>query len=376
MLVIDKKSFKLLLLKLQQLNYQLIGPTLNNGAIIYDKIESDSSLPIGWTDEQSAGIYRLIKRNDQAYFGYNSTPQSWKRFLHSPKSKFLQLKKIKNKITLTEENPRLPKLAFVGVRACDLTAIKILDKVFIDNTFTDSTYQKQRQNIFIISVNCTQAGSTCFCSSMKTGPKAVNSFDLSLTEVIENDRHYFLVTVGSERGDKILKDIPHKEANELEINSAENAIQKTASEMVRKVETDNIKELLYRNSENKNWHETAKRCLNCANCTMACPTCFCTTIEDVTDLAGNIAERWRLWDSCFTMDFSYIHGGSIRPSVYARYRHWLTHKFAAWQDQFGTIGCVGCGRCITWCPVGIDITEEIKEIQKNDFANNTTRLIK
>jgi sulfhydrogenase subunit beta (sulfur reductase) len=146
-------------------------------------------------------------------------------------------------------------------------------------------------------------------------------------------------------------------------------VSKASSAMGRKVDITNIKELLIRNSENHRWQQTAQRCLTCANCTMVCPTCFCTTIEDVTDLTGKEANRTRKWDSCFTMDFSYIHGGSIRPSVYSRYRQWLTHKFAAWHDQFGTSGCVGCGRCITWCPVGIDVTEEITAIRMSDKNN-------
>ena len=97
---------------------------------------------------------------------------------------------------------------------------------------------------------------------------------------------------------------------------------------------------------------------------MVCPTCFCTTVEDHSDLAGETAERVRSWDSCFTLDFSYVHGGSVRTETQSRYRQWMTHKLASWIDQFGTSGCVGCGRCITWCPVGIDITEEAAAIRQ------------
>ena len=136
--------------------------------------------------------------------------------------------------------------------------------------------------------------------------------------------------------------------------------------MGRSMDTCNIKDLFYRNLEHPRWNNVAERCLTCANCTMVCPTCFCTTIEDVTDLTGEHAERWRKLDSCFTMDFSYIHGGSVRASTKSRYRHWITHKLATWIDQFGTSGCVGFGRCITWCPVAIDITEEVHAIRKSE----------
>jgi len=92
-------------------------------------------------------------------------------------------------------------------------------------------------------------------------------------------------------------------------------------------------------------------------------------VEDTTDLAGETAERVRRWDSCFNSRYSYIHGGNVRQSTRSRYRQWLTHKVASWHDQFGSSGCVGCGRCITWCPVGIDITEEIAAIRANDGSS-------
>ena len=134
--------------------------------------------------------------------------------------------------------------------------------------------------------------------------------------------------------------------------------------MGRALDTGNIQGLLYENAEHPRWEQVAQRCLTCGNCTMVCPTCFCTTVEDTTNLAGDQAARTRRWDSCFSLDFSYIHGGPVRSSTRARYRHWITHKFAAWIDQFGSSGCVGCGRCITWCPVGIDVTEEIRSLRE------------
>ena len=194
----------------------------------------------------------------------------------------------------------------------------------------------------------------------------MSGFDLALTEVLEGGRHYFVVEVGTDLGAEILREVPHKDSHEEETEAADRIVAKTAAQMGRSMDTAGIKALLYRNYEHPRWDQVAARCLTCANCTMVCPTCFCTTVEDVTDLTGEHAERWRKWDSCFTMDFSYIHGGSVRPSGKARYRQWMTHKLATWIDQFGTSGCVGCGRCITWCPVAIDITEEVRAIREND----------
>jgi ferredoxin len=206
---------------------------------------------------------------------------------------------------------------------------------------------------------------------MQTGPKATAGFDLALTEVLDANRHYLVFEVGTELGAEILRDIAHREASKDEIQLAEQIVANTAAHMGRSMETTGIKDLLYRNLEHPRWNDVASRCLTCGNCTMVCPTCFCTTVEDVTDLSGERAERWRKWDSCYTMDFSYISGGSIRSSTRARYRQWMTHKLASWIDQFGTSGCVGCGRCITWCPVGIDITEEVRAIRASESAPTT-----
>jgi len=203
---------------------------------------------------------------------------------------------------------------------------------------------------------------------MQTGPKATAGFDLALTEVLDGNRHCFVVEAGTALGTELLQEIPHREASKDDIQLAEHIVTNTAEHMGRSMDTRGIKDLLYRNLEHPRWEDVAKRCLTCGNCTMVCPTCFCTTVEDVTDLTGEQAERWRKWDSCFTMDFSYIYGGSIRSSTKARYRQWMTHKLATWIDQFGTSGCVGCGRCITWCPVGIDITEEVGAIRGSDSS--------
>ena len=226
----------------------------------------------------------------------------------------------------------------------------------------------RRCNAFIVAVNCAQAGGTCFCVSMQTGPKVESGFDLALTELLDANAHEFLVEVGSAAGAEILRQIPCRPATDAHRTAADRVVAQTATQMGRRLETDGIKQLLQGNPNHPRWDEVAERCLTCGNCTMVCPTCFCTTVEDHSDLAGQSAERVRKWDSCFTLDFSYIHGGSVRKTTRSRYRQWMTHKLASWIDQFGTSGCVGCGRCITWCPVGIDITEEVAAIRATDTA--------
>ena len=357
-----------LLQVLQHEEYKVIGPTVRDGAIVYDQLTSSADLPAGWTDVQEAGQYRLKKRSDGALFGYAVGPHSWKKFLYPSAMRLFQAHRRNGGFEAKEEPHEVPRLAFIGVRSCELHAIAIQDKVFLGGAFIDSSYQAHREKAFLVAVNCGEAGGTCFCASMNTGPKAGPGYDLVLTEVCENSQHYFLVEAGSERGARILDGVSHRPAQPEEKIAAGQAIAKTAQQMGRHLDTSDIKELLQRNYEHPRWDAVATRCLTCANCTMVCPTCFCSTVEDVTDLKGENAERWRRWDSCFTSDFSYIHGGSIRAMPRARYRQWMTHKLASWIDQFGTSGCVGCGRCITWCPVAIDITEEVRVIRDTDAA--------
>jgi formate hydrogenlyase subunit 6/NADH:ubiquinone oxidoreductase subunit I len=197
---------------------------------------------------------------------------------------------------------------------------------------------------------------------MGTGPQAESGYDLALTELLDAP-HRFLVDVGSERGAELLAELPRREATTSDLASAVASGEAARGRMGRTMETDGVRDLLLASLDSPRWDDVASRCLSCANCTLVCPTCFCSTVEDATDLTGDHAERWRVWDTCFSVDYSYIHGGSIRPSTRSRYRQWLTHKLATWQDQFGTSGCVGCGRCITWCPVGIDITEEVDALR-------------
>jgi ferredoxin len=200
---------------------------------------------------------------------------------------------------------------------------------------------------------------------MGTGPTADSGYDLAITEVLD-DGHYFVAAAGSDEGAAILAELESAPARDGEQDAAARAHARAAAQMGREMDTTGIHDLLLSNLEHPRWDEVAERCLTCGNCTMVCPTCFCTTVEDVTDLAGETVERTQRWDSCFTIDYSHMHGGSVRNSARSRYRQWMTHKLATWFDQFGTSGCVGCGRCITWCPVGIDITEEVAAIRADD----------
>ena len=370
--LLELADFDCLFEALGRRGYAVVGPTVRDRAIIYDEIGSTAELPVGWTDEQDGGHYRLRRRDDGALFGYNVGPHSWKRFQLPAEVRLWRARRAADgELVAVDEAPREPpRYAFLGARSCELQAMAILDRVLLGGEHPDPADRARRQDVIVIAVQCGQAGGTCFCVSMNAGPTARSGFDLALTEVLDGARHHFLVEVGSELGAELAAELPLQAASGEERDAGLAVQARAASQMGRELDVTDIRDLLYRNYEHPRWSEVADRCLTCGNCTMVCPTCFCTSVEDVTDLAGEHVERHQRWDSCFTVDYSHIHGGAVRATPRARYRQWMTHKLATWFDQFGSSGCVGCGRCITWCPVGIDITEEARAIRASDGARD------
>lgn len=357
--LLTKAAFSKLFDVLAQRGYTVIGPTLDQGAIVYDRVSSVDDLPRGWTDEQAPGKYRLKERDDDALFGYVVGPHSWKQFLFPSQAKLATADKTDAGWQFQATADEAPKYAFLGVRACELAALRVQDRVFLSGPYVDPIYQGRRTRALIIAVNCTQAAATCFCTSMNTGPHCTSGFDMALTEL----PHGFVIEAATAEGVEIIAELETVEAPIEQLQAAQAARRQAVQQIERRMDTTDIRDLLLANLEHPRWNDVAERCLSCTNCTMVCPTCFCSSVEEVSDLAGEHVERQRQWDSCFNFDFSYMNGGNVRDNVRSRYRQWLTHKLASWIDQFGTSGCVGCGRCITWCPVGIDLTEEVAAIR-------------
>jgi hypothetical protein len=363
--VLDRAGLQALIDALVADGRKVIGPTVRDGAIVCEEITQVGELPAGWGDQQAPGQYRLRRREDDALFGYVVGPDSWKRYLFPPVAVTWHAELNADGVTITPP-PDPPRYAFLGVRGCELAAIAIQDRVLFHTAYPDRDYTARREGLLLIAVNCSTPAATCFCSSMGTGPRVGPGYDLALTELLDGDHPRYLVEVGSEKGAALVAKLSTRAAAPADQAAAAAVWTAAEGAITKTMAADGVQELLVRNLEHPRWDEVGARCLACTNCTMVCPTCFCADFREAGGLSAGESEQHRTWASCFAVDHSYIHGGSMRTSGRSRYRQWMTHKLSTWHKQFGTSGCVGCGRCIAWCPVGIDITEEAEAIRATD----------
>jgi len=366
MKTLSRERFDDLLDRLREAGYQTLGPTVRDNAVVHAPITGSSDLPAGWRDEQAPGHYRLAPSDTPDLFGYVLAAQSWKPILFPPERMLFKVTRDAGKLSFSAAQPDATPRALIGVRPCELRAIAIQDAVLRDGPYADEDYVARRGALFTVAVNCTRAATTCFCTSQSSGPRADSGYDLCLTELTDDGSHRFIVEAGSPSGEEILAQLKLPDATGADREAIEFGTARAAAQITRRVRAAGLPEALKANLDHPRWDAVAKRCLNCGNCTQVCPTCFCVAVDDQPDLAGREATRSRRWDSCFNPAHSYVCGGVIRNTTRNRYRQWLTHKLATWHDQFGHSGCVGCGRCITWCPVGIDITEEANAIRQGE----------
>lgn len=357
---------------LRRQGYAVLGPRFTEGAISLQPIEAASQLPAGLADEQEGGTYHVIDGDPALTFQFVVGPDGPKRYFFPAHLRLFEFHVAGDNFVLDGGPPQVPKLAMLGVRACELAAIEIQDRVFglndpgLFRCETEPWYTQIRHEALLIAVNCTQPSGTCFCAAWDTGPEAKRGFDLALTEL----RDGFLIHVGSRRGALLVEELPVRDPTLAEEELASIKLERARERMGRQLDTTGLKELLDQSIENPEWDEMAHRCLSCGNCTMVCPTCFCCTVTDSTNLsATEQVARTRQWESCFTHQFTYTISGPERNTIRGRYRHWLRHKLSTWWEQFGSSGCVGCGRCITWCPVGIDLTEVVRRLRARTTAH-------
>lgn len=360
---IDRAQLERLCELAQEGGRSLIGPTLRDGAIVFRRIEHARELPIGWTDEQAPGRYGLRRTGSERAFDFVVGPNSAKELFFAPRETLYRAERRANgKVGFTPVLPTPERKSLLGVRACDLAAIAVQDDVLARGAMRDPRYVARRSDTLILAVHCTRPGPLCFCASMGTGPKVTTGADLALAE----RDHDLLIEALSPSGEALLARLESDPATSEDRRWLDAAMDDARATMGRVVDTRAVHERLFAALDHPRFRDVASRCLSCGNCTSVCPTCFCTTAEDRSDLRGQHAERDRLWESCFSREHSEMHGHAVRATTEERYRQWLTHKLGAWISQFGTSGCVGCGRCIAWCPAGIDLTEELRALQTSD----------
>ncbi len=367
------KRMQSLLDVLHSSGYLCVGPQVKDEAIVYEALESSEQLPWGYQAQQKPGAYRLTRSNNTLAFEWSNGPQGIKPYLFKPRETVWRAERDKSgALSFVPHQAEEKAIAFLGARACDIAALFLQDKVFIEGEYSDPRYQKRREALFILAVNCSVSSENCFCVSAGTGPEVTHHYDLLLTEIEEG----FVIKPGTPKGEVCLKKLSLKAASSKQKNLAKSKPKQAAAMQSKRLPYDNQKKLsetLLAQLDHKQWEDIAERCLSCGNCTSVCPTCFCHSESDKPDLINHTTEHQREWDSCFTAGHSYIAGKTIREDTAKRYRQWLTHKVGTWFDQFGESGCVGCGRCMTWCPVGIDITEElavITQVPKEKDRNN------
>ncbi len=364
--IISAEGLDRLIGVLGERGYRVTGPVVRDGAIVPGNLSGVDDLPVGCHDTQAPGRYRLEDAGDPEIFGWAVGPGSWKAEFFKPEETVWRASRREGGVTIETPARRDRRVAIVGARPCELAAMDVLDSVLVGGPVRDDAYAARRDGALVIAVECGRPSGTCFCTSMGTGPAANAAFDLALTELLDG-AHRFYVRVGTEAGADLLDAVANSPASEDDRRARQRVVEGAERRMGRSLQTEGLAELLARNLEHPRWDQVAERCLACGNCTLVCPTCFCSDVKDTSDVDGTF-ERRRSWASCFDVDHSYLHGGAVRPSTSSRYRQWMTHKLSTWWDQFDTSGCVGCGRCLTWCPVGIDITEEAAAIRATDGA--------
>ncbi len=356
---LPRSAFDQLIAVLARSGYRVLGPQLRDGAIVYDSLASSQALPQGRSDRQAPGQYRIEQSGSARCFAWANGPQALKPLLFAPHALRWQVRRGPDGgLQFEAPSHTAEPLAVIGVRACDLAALRLHDRHFLEGPAADSAYRARREHLFVVAVHCTHPADTCFCASTGDGPRATSGFDLALSETDDG----YLVETGSAAGSGIAAQLSLAPATDTRRQAAAAEIRQAGERQRRHLPSRNLRDTLFARLEHPRWEDVAARCLACGNCTAVCPTCFCHREQEEPALDGLTSRHTRQWDSCFAQGHSYIHGLTVRSDTRARYRQWLTHKLAGWHDQYGRSGCVGCGRCISWCPAGIDLTEEVEAL--------------
>ena len=308
-------------------------------------------------------VFAPLDRSAQLALDYGTTMIGPRSFIYPSVQPLLRIDRETNTYETIDPGPARTQLIF-ALHPCDMHAITVLDRTFLGPN-KDFYYAKRRRETYTVVLNCNRACDQGFCASMHAGPflRLTAGFDIAMTAL---DGEY-LLEAGSKRGQALIETAPGlKKTRRARLYEKSQLEQQAAASFTKSLETEGLPELLMRTFEHPVYKEVADaRCLGCSNCVMVCPTCFCYKVVDRVDFGPRIVERSRQWDACQDYGFAEVHAGNFRQPQQARLRQFLTHKLCTWVEQYGCLGCIGCGRCMTWCPTGIDITEMAKEIRRD-----------
>lgn len=345
-----------LLAAIRAAGWQCVGPRVEQGAIVMAPLAGGESLPRGLQADQAPGRYRPGTDAQRRYFAWANGPQAIKPLTFAPQESLWRVvRDADGALAFEAVVAAAPKLAVIGVRACDLAALALQDAHFLHEGRIDAHYAARRAQLFLVAVQCAVPAATCFCASTGDGPTPTVGYDLALAELDDG----FVIVAGSMPGRTVLQGLDLAAATPAQIAAARAQGDAAAAAQTRHLPGRDLRDVLMARLEHPQWDAVAARCLACGNCTAVCPTCFCHAEHEMPALDGTSSRHLREWDSCFGATHGHLHGFNVRPDIRTRYRQWLTHKLAGWHDQFGRSGCVGCGRCIAWCPAGIDFTAEV-----------------
>ncbi len=344
----------------------VVGPVVESGVIRLRRLAAIDDLPTGFVDEQEAGTYRVRRSGTPLHFSHGVGPDSVKSVVHPARSPVWTMRWSDGSLVVDPALVPQRSTAVIGAKACDLRALAVLERTQTGGPHADPGFVARREGLFLVAVDCTHPAATCFCGTLGEGPAAEEGFDLALTELVEldSDTAEYVVRAGTPSGRALIDRLGLSAASPALLARAEAALRRADRALLRELPATAAD--VVADSEHPHWAVVADRCLTCGNCTAVCPTCFCTDMEDRVEIDGRTARRTRVWDTCFSQEYSHLGAGAHRSSPTSRYRQWLTHKLGTWHDQYGESGCVGCGRCITWCPVGIDLTAEVESLSRSE----------
>ncbi|MDE7097798.1 MAG: 4Fe-4S dicluster domain-containing protein [Ruminococcus sp.] len=326
---------------------------------LFDAISAKQTLYITVDNENGSAEYKKYESGMTLSKSLN-TVRSAKDFFF-PQTENLADFKIEGKnIEVIDVREESEDFVVFGVRACDARSFTILDKVFLSEP-VDSYYKNRREHGTIVTMACTKPAETCFCTAFGIDP-TVPEGDVAV--FFDGENYFFLER--TEKGEKFIASI--SDMLEDGDTSKLNEVQEKARDIMKKLPLANLStksfggERLMEHFNSEKWAELSESCLGCGTCTFVCPTCQCYDIRDFN--TGHEIKRFRCWDSCMYSDFTKMAHGNSRNSQLERFRQRFMHKLVYFPaNNNGEFGCVGCGRCLSKCPVSMNIVKVMKALE-------------